>query len=181
VRKTVGKLWFVLRSVATSDETWLAQGDTPWRTPFSPYPQTMNSIDTERRNDLDALEALLAPILPKIEEQADTTITIRLTASLKESLRAEAEARGMNLSDYVRLKLSDQPLSSRRRVRPPLGSIERSLLVELNRIGINLNQAMRKLNSSQTSHVNHQILVQLLQIIQRIELAITGVGDEPEG
>ncbi len=141
----------------------------------------MNSVDIERRNDFDALEALLAPILPKIEEQADTTITIRLPVSLKESLKAEAEARGMNLSDYVRLKLSDQSLLSRRRAHPPVGSIERSLLVELNRIGINLNQAMRKINSCKTSHVNHQILVQLLQIIERIESAITGVGDEPEG
>jgi len=51
----------------------------------------------------------------------------------------------------------------------------------LNRIGINLNQAVRKLNSQEYPQVNsaeRQIFTQLLEMLQKIELALISEVEE---
>ncbi|MBE9182446.1 hypothetical protein IQ268_28255 [Oculatella sp. LEGE 06141] len=134
----------------------------------------MEDAELDRPRDLTHLEALLNPVLPPANNEADTTLTIRLPASLKVTLKSEAEARGINLSDYVRLKLSGAALPMRRR-RQPIHWLERSVLIELNRIGINLNQSVRKLNSQEHPRENtadRQMLTQILEALQNVELAL---------
>lgn len=141
----------------------------------------MNEIEAERQSDLKSQKELLNSVLPEDKNDVETTITIRLPASLKEALKADAESRGINLSDYVRVKLSAQSLPIRRRPRQQVSRVERGLLVELNRIGINLNQAVRKLNSQEYPQVNsaeRQIFTQLLEMLQKIELALISEVEE---
>lgn len=157
----------------------LAQGGDPLGEPPSNRIPDMSDIAIERSQDLAHLEELLSPILPTVQED-EAKLTVRLPVSLKETLKVDAEARGLNLSDYVRLKLSDSVLPLSRRSRPQVGTIERGVIVELNRIGVNLNQMMRRLNSQKTSKANvtdRQTLTQLLDTLRRVELALI---TEPE-
>ncbi|GAQ00197.1 plasmid mobilization protein [Leptolyngbya sp. NIES-2104] len=138
---------------------------------------------SEFDRDLKHLEKLLDPVLPGAKKESETKFTIRLTDSLKESLKAEAEARGINFSDYVRSKLSGETPPIRRRNRRQVSRIDRSLLVELNRIGINLNQAVRRLNSQaqpRVSQADRQLLSQLLEKLQAVELALISEAKELE-
>ena len=89
----------------------------------------MNEIEAERQSDLKSQKELLNSVLPEDKNDVETTITIRLPASLKEALKADAESRGINLSDYVRVKLSAQSLPIRRRPRQQVSRVERGILV----------------------------------------------------
>lgn len=139
---------------------------------------------SEFDRDLKHLEKLLDPVLPGAKKENETKLTIRLPDSLKESLKAEAEARGINFSDYVRSKLSGESTPVRRRAQRQVSGIDRSILVELSRIGINLNQAVRKLNSQTQPRINQaerQLLTQLLEKLQAVEFAlISGVNEQEE-
>lgn len=120
-----------------------------------------------------------SPSQPDINDATETTITVRLSVALKESLRQNAEARRLNLSDYVRVKLAGDSLPKRRPSKPRISPIERELLIELNRIGSNLNQAVRKLNAQNNQgFADRQILTDLLSAIQKIELALSSEGCE---
>jgi len=117
---------------------------------------------------------LLNPNLPAVDNVPETTMTIRLPVALKESLKGTAESRKLNLSDYVRARLTGDSLPNRRPLKRQVSHIERDVLVELNRIGINLNQAVRKLNThNDSSFADRQMLTDLLGVIGRIELALT--------
>jgi len=138
---------------------------------------------SEFDRDLKQLEELLDPVLPGAKKEDETKLTIRLPDSLKKSLKAEAEARGINFSDYIRSKLSSESTPTRRRSRRQVNRVDRSVLVELNRIGINLNQAVRKLNSQTQPRINQadrQLLAQLLEKLQAIEFALMSDVNELE-
>jgi hypothetical protein len=138
---------------------------------------------SEFDRDLKQLENLLDPVLPGAKKENETKLTIRLPDSLKESLKAEAKARGVNFSDHIRSKLSGESAPIRRRAQRQMSGIDRSLLVELNRIGINLNQAVRKLNSQTQPRINqadHQLLAQLLEKLQSVEFALILEVNEQE-
>lgn len=145
----------------------------------------MDEIETERCHDLEALEALLAPVLPPVKRLSETHLDIRLPSSLKAALKAEAKARGMTLSDYVRLKLSDESMPRRRPAQPlRVGKLEQTVLAELNRIGVNLNQTVRRLNRQADSRLNaadRQLLEQLLQTLQAVKRSLVSTVDEVEG
>jgi hypothetical protein len=123
---------------------------------------------------LKNLEELLEPVLPRAEKANETKMTVRLSDSLKELLKAEAEARGLSLSDYTRSKLSSE-IVPRHRTRQRVSRIERGTLAELNRIGSNLNQIARRLNSRDQSRVNQadrQLLAKLLEKLQEVKLSL---------
>ena len=139
----------------------------------------MNEFD----RDLKHLENLLDPALPEAKNRGETTITIRLPIALKHSLKAEAEARGLNLSDYLRSKLSGETAPILRRPQPRISSIDRGLLVELSRIGTNLNQAVRRLNSQsqpRVSQADRQLLLRLLETVRKVKTALTSEVSELE-
>ena len=144
----------------------------------------MDEVECDRQDTLKHLEELLDPVLPEAKNVAEASLTIRLPASLKESLRVEAQARGLNLSDYARSRLSGETAPIRRKPQRQMSELNRSLLIELNRIGTNLNQAVRKLNSQKQPSVNQadlQLLRTLLNLLQKVELAFAaGVNSSEE-
>jgi uncharacterized protein (DUF1778 family) len=75
----------------------------------------------------------------KKKEKRETEIKIRLTAEEKEKLRELAKEEGLTISKYVR----NQAL--KKQVKKQTG-LEREMLYELHKIGVNLNQMARTLN-----------------------------------
>lgn len=65
---------------------------------------------------------------------------IRLTDAERTDLELKAQAAGVDLSEWVRGQLTSAPVK-----RPP-SPTDASLITELNRIGVNLNQIARALN-----------------------------------
>jgi hypothetical protein len=143
----------------------------------------MSDFELDRPRPLAPLEELLAPVLPPAPKTTETSLTFRLPVSLKQTLKADAEARGLNLSDYLRLKLASETLPPRYRSRTQISSLDRSILIALNQMGVNLNQIARKLNSQKNSRVNgadRQTLALLLDLLQRIEETLMTEPGEPE-
>ena len=125
----------------------LAQGGkAPWRTPLSPVtPMRHSDLDSERQRDQVQLEQLLAPVLPPLVVEATTMLSCRVPAQPHQALKAWCQLQGIPLSDYVRSRLYDQPLPQRQPKRF-VSPLDRGVLVELNRLGNNLNQTVRRLH-----------------------------------
>ena len=144
----------------------LAQGGkAPWRTPLPPVtPMRHSDLDSERQRDQSQLEQLLAPVLPPLIPEETTMLSCRVPAPQHQVLKAWCQAQGIPLSDYVRSRLYDQPLPQRqpKRCASPL---DRGILVELNRLGNNLNQTVRRLNGSDSPSLkdSDRALLQALQ------------------
>ena len=69
----------------------------------------------------------------------DTTLTIRLTKSEKERIERNAKRAERSITDYLVLLSLEMPIHVAEDVKP--------LLIELKRIGNNLNQIAAKINS----------------------------------
>ena len=69
----------------------------------------------------------------------DTTLTIRLTKAEKERIKRNAKRAGRSITDYLVLLSLETPIHVAEDVKP--------LLIELKRIGNNLNQIATKINS----------------------------------
>ena len=74
------------------------------------------------------------------ERRNERLAGLRLTASERAVVEAQAAAAGLDLPTYQRSRLLNQ--------RPPVArsTPDAALLVELNRIGVNLNQIARAVN-----------------------------------
>lgn len=79
-------------------------------------------------------------------EPMDRYLGLWVTRTMDENLRREARARGLGLSEYVRLALSGRRLPKARASRLA-GPDVRAELEALARAGNNLNQIARALNS----------------------------------
>jgi hypothetical protein len=137
----------------------------------------MTAIDPEYQPELSELEAILLPILSKGKRRKTTPLNLRIPTALKATLESESAAQGMSLSDYVRIRLSNT-VPSRPRIRPRRNTIERQVLVELNRIGVNLNQIARRLNSQEAATLtrfDQQQLSQLLSLLETLQQQIAGI------
>ena len=73
------------------------------------------------------------------KRRRDTTLTIRLTKAEKERIERNAKRAKQNLTDYIVLLSLETPIHVAEDVKP--------LLIELKRIGNNLNQIAAKINS----------------------------------
>ena len=73
------------------------------------------------------------------KRRRDTTLTIRLTKAEKERIERNAKRAKQNLTDYIVLLSLETPIHVAEDVKP--------LLIELKRIGNNLNQITAKINS----------------------------------
>lgn len=75
------------------------------------------------------------------EETRSEFVRVRVTSSERDRIERQAEKAGLSLSAYSRKVLL------RHRVRPAVTSVDAAALADLNRIGVNLNQIARHLNS----------------------------------
>lgn len=73
------------------------------------------------------------------QRRRDTTLTIRLTKPEKERIERNAKRAGRSITDYLVLLSLEMPIHVAEDVKP--------LLIELKRIGNNLNQITAKINA----------------------------------
>ena len=73
------------------------------------------------------------------QRRRDTTLTIRLTKAEKERIERNAKRAKQSITDYIVLLSLETPIHVAEDVKP--------LLIELKRIGNNLNQIAAKINS----------------------------------
>lgn len=81
------------------------------------------------------------PPLPKAERRDDRLPNLRVTAAERALVEERAEAAGLSLVEYCRHAIF------KTRIAPKRGTIDQALLVELNRVGVNLNQIARHFNA----------------------------------
>lgn len=92
---------------------------------------------------------------------------VRLTTAERIDLEAKASRLGVDLSEWIRIELLGAPI---RRGPSPTDA---SLVTELNRIGVNLNQIARQINRGRDhdphhlSHVLHQLHQALESVTRR--------------
>jgi len=138
-----------------------------------------SDLDLERQRDQQQLEALLASVLPPLIQEETTMLSCRVPTQPHQALKAWCQSQGIPLSDYVRSRLYDQPLPQRQPKRF-VSPLDRGILVELNRLGNNLNQTVRRLHRQDSPKLNDSDR-QLLQALQvrlqdiRAQLAVEPV------
>lgn len=101
------------------------------------------------------------------QRRRDTTLTIRLTKVEKERIERNAKRAERSITDYIVLLSLEMPIHVAEDVKP--------LLIELKRIGNNLNQIAAKINSGVFRSYNFQDVVdeqkkiyeQLLEIARK--------------
>ena len=81
----------------------------------------------------------------------DTTLTIRLTKAEKERIERNAKRAKQNLTDYIVLLSLETPIHVAEDVKP--------LLIELKRIGNNLNQITAKINAGAFRSYNFEDMI----------------------
>ena len=110
----------------------------------------------------------------------DKELTIRLTLEELESVRNIAAAGGMHMADLVRRRLLDSGASvqltdSRPTLsRVPFSTIDPALIRQLARIGSNLNQVARAVNTGAITGDLMQA-VELLVVLRAIERECAGL------
>ena len=98
------------------------------------------------------------------EKRTERLAAPRFTLSERVSVEEAADNAGLSVSEYQRQRI----LSGR--TTPRRASADASMLVELNRIGVNLNQIARVLNRGDTEDPQHIgfVLKELHGVIERI-------------
>lgn len=92
---------------------------------------------------------------------------VRLTTAERIDLEAKAARLGVDLSEWVRVELLNAP------VRRSAAGQDTSMITELNRIGVNLNQIARQVNRGRDhdphhiGHVLHQLNTALEAVIRQ--------------
>lgn len=88
---------------------------------------------------------------------------VRLTDAEMFAIGEQAQAAGLSLSDFVRQRVTGG------RIVPKIGLTDASLLSELNRCGVNLNQIARHLNRGQglPADIGH-VLYELHRVLQLV-------------
>ena len=81
------------------------------------------------------------PKLDPKERRDDHLPNVRVTANERAELERRAEEAGISLTEFCRRAILN------RRIAPRRSSIADSMLVELNRVGVNLNQIARHMNA----------------------------------
>ena len=96
-------------------------------------------------------------------------VPIRLTEDERNSLVEAAKGRGLSLSSFVRAIVTNRKLPSA--IAP---EINRLAYQELARIGNNLNQLVRAVNSGLVKLLDRDILDQLSEQVRNIGLKLLG-------
>jgi hypothetical protein len=74
-------------------------------------------------------------------EKRETEIKIRLTAKEREEIRELAREEGLSVSEYIRKRALQRQAEEQAKLE-----MERQLIYQLNKIGVNLNQMARGIN-----------------------------------
>ena len=98
----------------------------------------------------------------------DTTLTIRLTKAEKERIERNAKRAKQNLTDYIVLLSLETPIHVAEDVKP--------LLIELKRIGNNLNQITAKINAGAFRSYNFEDMIDGKKMIYEKLLDIARKG-----
>lgn len=107
-------------------------------------------------------------------EKRSEVVRLRLTLAEHEHVRAQAEAAGVTVSEFLRRRSLGYVVPQIRGRRGP----DPALLVELNRIGINLNQVARNLNSGRPERLDAEAVLDELRDV--LALVAAGAMEEPE-
>lgn len=83
-------------------------------------------------------------------------VSFRVTPEQKVALKTACEMKGLLISDWARARVFDLPLPQSRRITIPQMNAQSA--IALNRIGVNLNQLIRKLNQHES--VDSRLLIQ---------------------
>jgi hypothetical protein len=97
------------------------------------------------------------------EQKRVVQVNIRLTVAEHKKIGAYAQSAGLSPANWIRQKVFTGRF-------PPVKNspIEAALYRELHRIGVNLNQAVKQVNSFRSREIPKQILDDLLTIQQEI-------------
>ena len=101
------------------------------------------------------------------EKRSASLPTIRVTQAERVLIEDKAATAGLSLSDFMRvLALTEQ-------VKPRKTKLEASLLVELNRIGVNLNQIAHARNSGRDDPAILQLATdELVTLMHKIDAVL---------
>lgn len=116
------------------------------------------------------------------EKKRRITLATKLTEEEAERVRKVAEAKGLTVSELIRLKLLDLPIPNRISPERLAKKNEdfRKLLYEVNKIGVNINQIARYCNKYR--EVDVYVLEKLLEIERNLkkllETAYRGLTDD---
>ena len=83
---------------------------------------------------------MVRPLKQKYERLSEQLPPVRVTSAQLAYVQKQAANAGLSVTDYLRT------LALTEKVKPCKTKLETSLLVELNRIGVNLNQIARAAN-----------------------------------
>lgn len=97
---------------------------------------------------------------------------LRLTPAQKMAWKAFAAAIGMDLSEYIRRCVE------RRALTTPLPEVNRTTAVELGRIGINLNQQVRAMNTALASGQYIPNASEALGVVEEVYQAVKKLQSE---
>jgi len=81
------------------------------------------------------------------EARRESVVAVRLTASERAALDAKASAAGLPLPDFMRAALVDAAPPRRRKAASAQAMMTAAELRELNAVGVNLNQLMKRVNA----------------------------------
>ena len=95
-----------------------------------------------------------------VKEKRTAWVTVRVTQAEKKKFIAQAEAEEMSIGDFVRMRLNAP------RVRKTKN--ERAKVLQLARIGNNLNQLARWANTYKSSADSLQLLIRLQDIKEQL-------------
>ncbi|MBD0346536.1 MAG: plasmid mobilization relaxosome protein MobC [Coleofasciculus sp. Co-bin14] len=92
---------------------------------------------------------------------------LRLTPVEKESWSVKASSMGLDLSEYIRCCVERRQITTT--IQP---EVNRKTAVELGRIGVNLNQLIRAMNTSVASGQFIPNVDESLAVVQEVEKAV---------
>ncbi len=111
------------------------------------------------------------------EEKRTERHNLRFTLAEHEHVREQAERAGLGVTEYLRRRSLgyEVPSAASRRLIDP------GVLVELNRVGVNLNQIARNLNSGRTERLDlSAVLDELTGVLARLSALDLPEPGEPE-
>jgi hypothetical protein len=97
---------------------------------------------------------------------------LRLTPVEKENWTNKASALGMDLSEYVRCCVE------RRKIPQPVPEVNRLTAVELGKIGVNLNQVQRAMNTAIASGQDIPNMEESLAVVEKVYEAVRALRGE---
>ncbi len=97
-------------------------------------------------------------------EKRSGMLPIRLTLAERAFIEEQATKAGTSISGYLR------DVALNKKVTPPKSKLDASLLMELNRIGVNLNQLTHAANIGRTDEsILRYALEQLVMLMRRVD------------